>query len=109
MFEKYPFFSTIYKQSVPSLIAQWRAYKNKVVVCGGALLNEDMSKVCSYDFLPKQEKKLINLFNSQILLVEGYQNSWSIPGGKINKDESYVDCAIREVRIYFFSPLKQSF
>ena len=57
LFEKYPFFATIYKQSVPSLISQWRAYKNKVVVCGGALLNEDMTKVREQQFFSIKRRK----------------------------------------------------
>lgn len=35
------------------------------------------------------------------LLVENNHGCWSFPGGKINKNESYIDCAIREVSFDF--------
>ncbi|CAH8670594.1 unnamed protein product [Schistosoma rodhaini] len=41
---------------------------------------------------------IIDEHHKMILLVQGfYGNRWSLPGGKINQDESLVDCASREV------------
>ncbi|CAH8551148.1 unnamed protein product [Schistosoma turkestanicum] len=41
---------------------------------------------------------IIDEHYKMILLVQGfYGNRWSLPGGKINQDESLVDCASREV------------
>ncbi|CAH8626876.1 unnamed protein product [Heterobilharzia americana] len=41
---------------------------------------------------------IIDEYYKMILLVQGfYGNRWSLPGGKINQDESLVDCASREV------------
>jgi mRNA-decapping enzyme subunit 2 len=53
-------------------------YKTLVPVCGAIILNQNLSK---------------------ILLVRGWKASagWGFPKGKINKDESLVVCAIREV------------
>jgi len=46
-------------------------------VCGAILLNPNLDKC---------------------LLVKSWQrNLWSFPGGKINKDESELECAKREV------------
>ncbi|KAH8865503.1 mRNA decapping complex subunit 2 [Schistosoma japonicum] len=41
---------------------------------------------------------IIDEHYKMILLVQGfYGNRWSLPGGKINQNESLVDCAAREV------------
>lgn len=58
--------------------SQFLAYKTRVPVRGAILLNEKMD---------------------QVLLVKGWKKgaSWSFPRGKINKDETDLDCAIREV------------
>ena len=58
--------------------SQFLAYKTRVPVRGAILLNEKMD---------------------QALLVKGWKKgaSWSFPRGKINKDETDLDCAIREV------------
>jgi len=58
--------------------AEFSAYKTRVPVRGAIMLNEDMD---------------------QAVLVKGWKKGakWSFPRGKINKDESDFDCAIREV------------
>ena len=59
-------------------LARFGRYKSTIPVRGVALFNEDLTKV---------------------LLVKGTEsNAWSFPRGKISKDESDVDCAVREVR-----------
>lgn len=51
--------------------------KLQVPVCGGILLNASMTRC---------------------VLVQGYkQRSWSFPRGKINRNESELECAVREV------------
>nr|CAH8872968.1 unnamed protein product [Trichobilharzia regenti] len=41
---------------------------------------------------------IIDEHYKMILLVQGfYGNRWSLPGGKVNQNESLVDCAAREV------------
>lgn len=57
-------------------IARFGKYKSTIPVRGVALFNKDLSKV---------------------VLVQGTEsNSWSFPRGKISKDESDIDCAVRE-------------
>ena len=58
--------------------SEFLAYKTRVPVRGAILLNEEMDSV---------------------LLVKGWKKgaNWSFPRGKINKNESDLDCAIREV------------
>jgi mRNA-decapping enzyme subunit 2 len=65
--------------NVDALTAQFRSYKKDVPVCGAALLNPEMTKV---------------------LLVKGWGpgGKWGFPKGKIAKDESELNAAIREVR-----------
>ena len=59
-------------------LSQFGKYKRSIPVRGIALMNEDLSK---------------------IVLVQGSESlSWSFPRGKISKDESDLECAIREVR-----------
>lgn len=59
-------------------LARFGAYKSTIPVRGVAMLNSELTKV---------------------VLVRGYESkSWSFPRGKISKDESDLDCAIREVR-----------
>jgi mRNA-decapping enzyme subunit 2 len=53
-------------------------YKRRVNVCGAIILNETMDKV---------------------LLVKGWSaKTWGFPKGKINKNETAVECAVREVK-----------
>ena len=58
--------------------SEFLAYKTRVPVRGAIMLNPDMTEV---------------------VLVKGWKKgaNWSFPRGKINKDESDIDCAIREV------------
>jgi mRNA-decapping enzyme subunit 2 len=57
---------------------EFLAYKVRVPVRGGIMLNAEMN---------------------QVVLVKGWKKSarWSFPRGKINKDELDLDCAVREV------------
>jgi mRNA-decapping enzyme subunit 2 len=65
--------------SVDALTSQFKSYKQEVPTCGAALLNPDMTRV---------------------VLVQGWGKGakWGFPKGKIGKDESELDAAIREVR-----------
>ena len=57
-------------------ISRFGKYKSTIPVRGVACFNKDLSK---------------------LLLVKGTEsNTWSFPRGKISKDESDIDCAIRE-------------
>lgn len=58
--------------------AQFMEYKVTVPVCGAIILNQDLKKA---------------------LLVRGWKanSGWGFPKGKINKDESEILCAVREV------------
>lgn len=59
-------------------LAKFGKYKSTIPVRGVALMNQDLTKV---------------------VLVQGIESlTWSFPRGKISKDESDLDCAIREVR-----------
>lgn len=51
--------------------------KGRTPTCGAIILNPDLTKC---------------------LLVSSYDGkSWSFPGGKIARDETYAHCAVREV------------
>ena len=57
-------------------LSKFGKYKSTIPVRGVALFNKDLNKV---------------------VLVKGTEsNSWSFPRGKISKDESDIDCAVRE-------------
>lgn len=60
------------------IFAQFSAYKQAVPVMGAIMLNAAMDKC---------------------LLVRGYKegSAWGFPRGKISKDETDAECAIREV------------
>lgn len=59
-------------------LSRFGKYKLTIPVRGIALMNKDLTKV---------------------VLVQGTESaSWSFPRGKISKDESDLECAIREVR-----------
>ena len=62
-----------------AIFAQFSAYKQAVPVMGAILLNASMDKC---------------------LLVRGYKegSSWGFPRGKLAKDETDAECAVREVR-----------
>lgn len=46
---------------------------------------------------------MINDGMDKVLLVKGWSNKsgWTFPKGKINKDEPEIECAIREVGLFF--------
>lgn len=69
----------IWKWGNPSdALSQFGKYKSTIPVRGIALMNKDLSKV---------------------ILVRGPESgTWSFPRGKISKDETDIECAIREVR-----------
>lgn len=75
LYEAVPGLAAINKNPEAAL-AVFRRYKNRIPVRGSIILNEDMSKV---------------------LLIRAWKgNSWGFPKGKINKEESDEQCAIRE-------------
>ena len=63
-----------------AIFAQFSAYKQAVPVMGAILLNAAMDKC---------------------LLVRGFKEhaSWGFPRGKLAKDETDVECAVREVNL----------
>lgn len=67
-----------YHNDVDKLTAQFQSYKQEVPTCGAALLNPAMDKV---------------------VVVRGWgQNArWGFPKGKLSKDETELEAAIREV------------
>lgn len=69
----------VWKWGNPSeALSQFGKYKSTIPVRGIALMNKDLTK---------------------LLLVRGSESgTWSFPRGKISKDESDIECAIREVR-----------
>ncbi|KAI3648478.1 hypothetical protein MP228_006332 [Amoeboaphelidium protococcarum] len=79
MFKRCPLLIEFIEQSsVEEIYSRFVAYKMNVPVCGAILLNESSDKV---------------------LLVKGWgsRGNWTFPKGKINQNESDVDCAVREV------------
>eukprot|EP01103_Thecamoeba_quadrilineata_P016683 TRINITY_DN5637_c0_g1_i2.p1 TRINITY_DN5637_c0_g1~~TRINITY_DN5637_c0_g1_i2.p1 ORF type:complete len:332 (+),score=43.18 TRINITY_DN5637_c0_g1_i2:58-1053(+) len=67
-----------YANATDTILANFKNYKIRVPVCGAILLNPSLEKC---------------------VLVKGWQSrsSWGFPKGKINKDESEINCATREV------------
>ncbi len=66
-----------WEETSKQALAKFGKYKSIIPVRGCALLNADRSK---------------------LLLVQGTESSsWSFPRGKISKDESDVECAVREM------------
>lgn len=61
--------------------ADFMQYRFRIPVCGAILLNENLDKC---------------------VLVKGWssKSGWSFPRGKINQDEEYDHCAIREVLFF---------
>lgn len=57
---------------------EFKIFKKNVPVMGGILLDQDMQRV---------------------LLVKGWKNTacWGFPRGKIHKNETDAQCAVREV------------
>ena len=62
--------------------ADFMQYRFRIPVCGAILLNENLDKC---------------------VLVKGWssKSGWSFPRGKINQDEEYDHCAIREVSHFY--------
>jgi mRNA-decapping enzyme subunit 2 len=71
-------FSSFSQEHFLAAFSEFLAYRQRVPVRGAILLNDAMNRV---------------------VLVKGWKkgSSWSFPRGKINKDESDLDCALREV------------
>ncbi|CAG2121564.1 unnamed protein product, partial [Medioppia subpectinata] len=60
-----------------AIIAEWKTYKLLVPTCGAIMLDPPLEHV---------------------LLVQGFGGrSWGFPKGKLNEDEPYHKCAVREV------------
>ncbi|USP82003.1 hypothetical protein yc1106_09277 [Curvularia clavata] len=78
MFQHCPLFSAYSEQLHQQAYEQFLAYKTRVPVRGAIMLNEDMTHA---------------------VLVKGWKKGakWSFPRGKINKEETDLDCAVREV------------
>lgn len=78
MFQHCPLFSAYSEQLHQLAYEQFLAYKTRVPVRGAIMLNQEMTHA---------------------VLVKGWKKGakWSFPRGKINKEESDLDCAVREV------------
>lgn len=77
MFQQVPFL-VAYLPRFDELFTQFRDYMGQVPVCGAILLNPSMTSCL-----------LIRHFGAKI---------WGFPKGKINAQETQLDCAIREVK-----------
>ncbi|KAL8938965.1 MAG: hypothetical protein Q9216_003613 [Gyalolechia sp. 2 TL-2023] len=78
IFQHCPLLSEFSPYHHATAFEEFLAYKTRVPVRGAIMLNDDMNEV---------------------ILVKGWKKgaNWSFPRGKINKDESDLACAIREV------------
>tara|TARA_R110002003_G_scaffold135_5_gene12540 strand:+ start:24268 stop:27087 length:2820 start_codon:yes stop_codon:yes gene_type:complete len=78
MFQHCPLFSAYSEELHQQAYEQFLAYKTRVPVRGAIMLDQDMT---------------------QAVLVKGWKKGakWSFPRGKINKEETDLDCAVREV------------
>ncbi|KAL8779062.1 MAG: hypothetical protein Q9213_007129 [Squamulea squamosa] len=78
IFQHCPLLSEFSPYHHATAFEEFLAYKTRVPVRGAIMLNQDMD---------------------QLILVKGWKKgaNWSFPRGKINKDESDLDCALREV------------
>ncbi|KAL8704802.1 MAG: hypothetical protein Q9201_002073, partial [Fulgogasparrea decipioides] len=78
IFQHCPLLSEFSPYHHAAAFEEFLAYKTRVPVRGAIMLNEEMDEV---------------------ILVKGWKkgSNWSFPRGKINKDETDLDCAIREV------------
>jgi len=72
------------------ILAQFTAFKQSVPVMGAILLE------------PRLEK---------VLLVRGFQAaaSWGFPRGKVSKDETDAECAVREARMLSWAELRATY
>jgi len=68
----------LHRRAVVNHTKNFYNYKSSVPVYGAIILNSTFDKV--------------------LLAMGYYSKNWSFPRGKINKNESEVDCAIREVK-----------
>lgn len=66
------------QDDIEAIMEHFKAFKKNVPVMGAILLDQDMQRV---------------------LLVKGWKNSacWGFPRGKIHKNETDAQCAVREV------------
>lgn len=78
MFQHCPLFAGFTAAHREGAYEQFLQYKTRVPVRGAIMLNQEMTHA---------------------VLVKGWKKGakWSFPRGKINKDESDLDCAVREV------------
>ncbi|KAH6032189.1 hypothetical protein HBI83_019680 [Parastagonospora nodorum] len=78
MFQHCPLFSAYSEELHQQAYENFLAYKTRVPVRGAIMLNQDMTHA---------------------VLVKGWKKGakWSFPRGKINKEETDLDCAVREV------------
>ncbi|KAL8900105.1 MAG: hypothetical protein Q9207_005854 [Kuettlingeria erythrocarpa] len=78
IFQHCPLLSQFSPDHHAAAFEEFLAYKTRVPVRGAIMLNDEMDEV---------------------VLVKGWKKNanWSFPRGKINKDESDLDCAVREV------------
>lgn len=67
-----------YHHDVDRLTAQFQSYKQEVPTCGAALLNPSMDKVV-------------------VVRAWGANARWGFPKGKLSKDETELEAAVREV------------
>jgi hypothetical protein len=67
------------QDDIEQIMEHFKAFKKNVPVMGGILLDKTMQRV---------------------LLVKGWKNTacWGFPRGKIHKNETDAQCAVREVR-----------
>ncbi|XP_068694461.1 m7GpppN-mRNA hydrolase-like [Montipora foliosa] len=77
IFEQFSFLNKS-GENIDEVFENWKKYKYSVPVYGAILLNQNLDKCV-----------LVQPFMSR--------TSWGFPKGKVNKDESAFDCAIREV------------
>lgn len=77
LFEHTPYLHS-YSRDVDKFVAAFKSYKKEVPTCGAAMLNKQMDKV---------------------VLVRGWGSGakWGFPKGKMAKDETELQAAIREV------------
>uniref|UniRef100_A0A8C2HMM1 m7GpppN-mRNA hydrolase n=1 Tax=Cyprinus carpio TaxID=7962 RepID=A0A8C2HMM1_CYPCA len=66
------------RSDVQKVLEQWKEYKMGVPTFGAIILDETLDNV---------------------LMVQGYlaKSGWGFPKGKVNEDEAFHDCAVREV------------
>ncbi|KAL8994073.1 MAG: hypothetical protein Q9169_005863 [Polycauliona sp. 2 TL-2023] len=78
IFQHCPLLSEFSPYHHATAFEEFLAYKTRVPVRGAIMLNQDMD---------------------QVILVKGWKKgaNWSFPRGKINKDETDLACAVREV------------